>query len=283
MLLSNFLDRRNPYQIVVIGLLLTFVIGYLDIQTGFEFSFSIFYLIPVSFVTWYARRNHGFFIAVICAFTWYYSDFKSGHQYSMDIIPKWNAFVRFGYFIITAFLISKYKNTLDQVTRMAKFDSLTQIFNVRGFSEVLEKELQLAVRYKHPIAIGYIDVDNFKTVNDTIGHAEGDRVLQTVGKVLSKTIRVTDIAGRLGGDEFAIILLQQDIGGAKTVFNKIHAVLIETAQAEKWPIGFSVGVVVYNNPPLSVDEVLGQADGLMYGVKKSGKNFIQFKEINREV
>ena len=161
---------------------------------------------------------------------------------------------------------------------MAKLDGLTGVMNARAFGEAAQTILSIAARYGRPTAIGYIDLDNFKSVNDTLGHSEGDTVLIAVASILLESVRGTDLVGRLGGDEFAIFLPETTYSGAVTIFDKLRERLLKEARERVWPIGFSIGVAVFRTAPLSVDEAIKLADALMYRVKNSGKNNILFEE-----
>ena len=182
--------------------------------------------------------------------------------------------------MLTSYLLAELKYHLVIEEKMARIDNLTGLLNSHAFELAAENFLQLASRYNHPLAFGYIDLDNFKAVNDTSGHHEGDRVLQTVGTILSRSIRSTDIAGRLGGDEFAVLLSETNYSGAKKVFDNLRGHLIQAVNDQGWPIGFSIGVAVFNKTPLSPDDALKCADNLMYQIKKGGKNDVIYQEFN---
>ena len=127
---------------------------------------------------------------------------KSGHPYSHEMILFWNASVRCGFFIITTLLLHKIHTLLEREQENAQMDGLTGLINGRTFLEILQRHINLIGRIKRPITLAYIDVDNFKFINDEYGHAEGDQVLKTIGFTLKDHLRKTDIVARIGGDEF---------------------------------------------------------------------------------
>ena len=98
----------------------------------------------------------------------------------------------------------------------SRSDPLTGVANSRVFLELLKREIARARRYKRPLTLAYLDLDNFKSVNDILGHAMGDKVLQTVVSTVNANIRVTDVVGRLGGDEFVLLLPETDMQGARS-------------------------------------------------------------------
>jgi diguanylate cyclase (GGDEF)-like protein len=276
--LFNYLfSNRSAFFTLTISVILVLILAYIDHITGFELSFSIFYLVPISIASWYQKRIGGIIISILSSFAWFLVDYSSGHLYSSTAIPVWNAIVRFGFFIWTAYLLSTLKAKLQNEEKLARTDQLTGIMNAGAFKESAKIYFDLAIRNKHSIALGYIDLDNFKTINDTQGHTEGDRVLKAVASEMSGAVRNVDLIARLGGDEFAILLAETDYEGACTVFNKIRERLKQAAKREGWAVGFSIGVAVFQKVPKSADHAVKLADALMYRVKAAGKNQITFQ------
>jgi diguanylate cyclase (GGDEF)-like protein len=122
----------------------------------------------------------------------------------------------------------------------------------------------------------YIDADNFKTINDTLGHAVGDLVLKTVVDTIQAQIRNSDFLARLGGDEFAILLTDIDQEQAKPIVLRIQSSLLEKMKTSEWEITFSIGVLTVLIMPESADKLISLTDALMYEVKSTGKNAIQY-------
>ena len=120
----------------------------------------------------------------------------------------------------------------------------------------------------------YIDLDNFKQVNDAFGHETGDELLIEVAATIRTNVRSTDTVARLGGDEFALLLPETDQEAALVVTNKLREALLVSMQRREWPVTFSIGLVSFATPPESVEEMLKQADAVMYSVKLKGKNSI---------
>lgn len=276
--LDRFLGKKSPAQVSFLGFILMALVGIADHLTGYELSFSIFYLVPIVLVTWYAWVWAAFFICCFSALVWFAIEYTADHHYSNDLIVVWNAIVRFGFFLTTMLLLDKLKAFVKHQQTLATIDGLTGLLNTRAFKEVCQTLLQLALRHNHPVVLSYIDLDNFKGVNDNLGHAEGDRVLQTVADTLTRCVRASDVVGRLGGDEFVVLLPETDYAGAKELFTRMHEQLLRNVAASDWPVGFSIGVAVFTNAPADIDAMLKMADQLMYAVKKSGKNNVMYRE-----
>jgi diguanylate cyclase (GGDEF)-like protein len=272
------LGQQSHNKIRGIAFLLVVIISVIDYLVGYEISTSFFFLIPITLATWYGNSRQGILFALLSAFIWYSVDTViSDHPYSHPLIPVWNTGVRLVLFLIIIQFLVQLKFQLNNEKGLSRTDSLTGVLNGRGFAEVAEKMFELASRHGRPTCLAYIDLDDFKQVNDRRGHGEGDKVLQTVGEVFLETLRKTEVAGRLGGDEFAIVLPETNEAGAQAVFNKLRKNLALALQQHNWPVSFSIGVISFDLPPANFDEAVKLADALMYRVKKSGKNNILFE------
>ena len=166
---------------------------------------------------------------------------------------------------------------LDNEKSLSRSDHLTHLANRRAFEESLEMECKRSRRYNRPITLVYMDLDDFKKVNDGRGHQTGDQVLAAVAEALRSSLRATDTVARLGGDEFAILLPETDAQVAPVIMKKLNAVLQNLVQRTRWPVGFSFGVVSFPAPLDSPEAMLAVADKLMYEAKRTGKGATVFQ------
>ncbi len=169
---------------------------------------------------------------------------------------------------------------IDREQILSRTDSLTGIANRRVFYEMAEMEINKFRRYGHPFSVLLIDIDKFKNVNDSYGHQKGDSVLCVVANMIKESIRLTDIVARVGGDEFTVLLAEIGIESLATTVLRLQSKLVDTARVNGWPITFSIGVVTFNIVPKNVDEIMKEADVLMYTAKHAGKNNINYGTIN---
>lgn len=265
-----FLNRVRSRRFTLVILLILFY--WIDLVTGYEYSFSVFYLIPISIAAWYDNKTTAIVMIVASATTWLYADFGSGHQYQNSLIPYWNAFVRLVFFGIVAFLILKIRGNLVAMTVMAMKDNLTLLNNARAFK--LEYELLKERRSikKQSLAVGLIDLDGFKSVNDTLGHSIGDEVLIEFANVLKKATRSSDIIARKGGDEFTVILLEMNEHSAQDYANRLRQEFEESGLKQQYGVDFSMGISIFDKLPDNLDAATHHADQLMYRSKQMGKS-----------
>jgi diguanylate cyclase (GGDEF)-like protein len=277
---TEFLAKRSGFFLAASGAVVVILIGIADQFSGTEISFSIFYLLPVMLVTWYAGRTTGILIAVFGAVTWLVADLAAGHRYSHPAIPYWNMTVRLGFFLIVLFTLSRLKAAFKREKALSSVDSLTGAANSRVFRELSASEIDRSRRYGRPFTAAYIDLDDFKEVNDRFGHSAGDDLLRSVTEILRTNMRSTDIVARLGGDEFAVLFPETGAESAGTALEKIRILVSDSLREKGWPVTLSIGAVTFLSPPVSVDSMIRQVDELMYSAKHAGKNRIRH-EVHR--
>jgi diguanylate cyclase (GGDEF)-like protein len=274
-LLANLEKQPLLFKILLEYLLIGFV-GILDFITGYELAFSLFYVIPIALATWYISKQQGIIVSFVSTIVWLWIDLASGHSYSQPFFQIWDSFIRLSFFLLIALLLSALKSSWERERELAYTDNLTGAANSRRFFEILNMEMNRAQRYKHPFTLVYIDLDNFKTVNDQFGHFAGDEVLRIFVTFAKKNLRKIDLLARLGGDEFALLLPETNEDAARVVLTKLHDDALNQMQQNNWPITFSLGALTCNTVPSSTDELIKMADALMYQVKRNGKNAIAY-------
>ncbi|GIW65652.1 MAG: hypothetical protein KatS3mg094_171 [Candidatus Parcubacteria bacterium] len=180
--------------------------------------------------------------------------------------------------------IKKLLAEIKKLNFLAYYDELTKVLNRRGFLENSQKifqavaykrrELERRIKYRIPLAVIFLDIDNFKKINDIYGHKIGDRVLEKVAQVIKGRLRDYDIIGRLGGEEFVVTLIGCDLNSAQKIAEDLRQIIerikIKTKKGYL-NITASLGVVEYNKER-NFKELIDKADKAMYKAKKSGKN-----------
>jgi diguanylate cyclase (GGDEF)-like protein len=272
-LISRFLNN-SPWLIFIISLVGTVFVAYVDFVTGSEMAFSLFYLAPIALTVWFVGMNIGLVFALLSAVAWFYADVNGGRDYSQDWIPYWNSAIRLLVFVLMVVLLNKIKRLLSEEQVLADTDPLTTLYNRRAFLEKIDFESKRSNRYGGSFTLVYIDLDNFKSVNDKLGHDIGDELLVNVANILKTHVRSTDISARLGGDEFALLMPQAQTDGVVDGLEKLKGELQKNMSKNHWPVTFSIGAATFNRPDITAGEMLNVSDQLMYRVKKSSKNAI---------
>jgi diguanylate cyclase (GGDEF)-like protein/PAS domain S-box-containing protein len=172
--------------------------------------------------------------------------------------------------------ITERKKIEAELARMAQLDSLSGLNNRRHFMNLAQQELTRCARYGGPLSILMLDIDNFKQINDRLGHQTGDLVIRTMGRLCLETLRDIDVIGRLGGEEFAVVLPQTDGARALDAAERLRkkVATTELALEQGLPLRFtiSIGVATLTDTNNNLDMLLGEADKAMYQAKRSGRN-----------
>ncbi|MEO0233876.1 MAG: GGDEF domain-containing protein [candidate division WOR-3 bacterium] len=279
MVTDNKNSKKLKYMVLFFSLLLVILLGIIDHKTGFEVSFSIFYLIPISISVLFGGFYSGIIISLFSAVIWALADIYSGHQYENFLIPLWNAIMRLGYFSLHSFFMSRFLEMYKKVKKESLTDSLTAVTNSRFFYILFEQELMKAKRSKKPFTLAYIDLDNFKSVNDTYGHLEGDSLLIKIAQTIKKNIRETDILARIGGDEFILLLPETDYKLSDNILKRLKDVVLIEVKKNDYPVTLSIGAITFNKFDYEINDMIKQADDLMYKIKREGKNNVEHKNL----
>ena len=243
----------------------------LNVRTGADLRLGILYVVPVLLAASYDGLGWGIAFALATALL----RFGVGiDQMPLDTSLQVRILNEAAYLTVVGVAIaglSQLRRTQSQLRLLATHDPLTTVLNARAFASQLAQELGRNRRYGRPLALIYLDLDDFKKVNDAHGHATGDAVLRLVADAMRSAVRQADVVGRLGGDEFGVLMPETDgtlahavatrlAGGIRTVFRGTPSV---TA---------SIGVVAVSGTEAGSDELLRKADQAMYEAKRTGKD-----------
>lgn len=261
------LARPPTASVGALALLLIGLIGLADYLTGYDLSFGLFYVAPVSLMAWYGSRSAGTSVAGLSAAVWLIANGITAPDGIVPTIIIWNTMIRFGFFGIIALLVAAVRAAHDREKMLARTDQLTGLMNGRAFREIAERELLRATRVGLPITLLYLDLDNFKTVNDRRGHAAGDDLLLAFGRALENAVRATDVVARVGGDEFVVLLPDTSEQDGSVVAVKIQQAIANDERFTRDGVSVSVGATTTGENPATVDDLVSQADEAMYVAK----------------
>lgn len=266
------LDRLSVRGLIAICV--TSLIGLiaLDLATNASLALTMLYLAPISLAAVYIGPRFAQFLALLSAITW----LADGLRAQIDLsIVLWNTGVRLGFFLLFIALVINLRASYRREQAMARRDPLTGAFNRRAFHDLLEYELARIRRIALPMTLVYIDLDNFKAINDLLGHSTGDELLTRMAKLMRENLRTIDQVARLGGDEFVIIMPATDAHAAEIALGRLKAQIQSDMNVRHWPVTLSIGAVSFYTPPESLDQAISLADHAMYAVKRHGKDRVQ--------
>jgi len=262
--------------VTLVGAALTVLaVAYVDYTTGTELRVFPLYFLPVLAVSLRLGRWPGLATAAACAAAWDLSNRLAGMRGGRPSIGLANLLVMAIAFGAVALLGAAQRGWLRRERAISRTDGLTGLLNGRGFYEAAAVELARSSRYRHPLTIAYVDLDDFKGINDRFGHARGDAVLVAVARALRRACRSTDLVGRLGGDEFVVLFPETGRDAAEAALVKLRPRVQEAGSQGGAPMTASIGSVSFAVPPADVEVLVREADTAMYAAKTSGKDSLR--------
>jgi len=254
------------------------LLGALRTATDAELAFASLAVLPVLVIAWIGGKTHGLFAAFLAAAMWAVGDIASGRQFSAPWIPWANAVTRLMTYSLVVILAAQLRVLLEREHEHATQDALTGLQNRRAFLEAGASECERAMRYAHSLAVVFLDLDDFKQLNDTQGHDVGDGALRATARALRDALRSSDRVARLGGDEFAVLLPEIEYAAAIEAGHKISAA-VTSALRDFPPVKGSVGVAWFGEVDRRFSAMLKAADEVMYEAKESGKDDVRSRSV----
>ncbi len=266
---------KGSWRWGILAIFLLGNVGFIHYFLGPEFTLSLSYLIPVAVASWYIGTRFGLFVSVLSVAVWIFVEIVSNQPYSSFRTYLLYGVARICFCVGVTLLLGRLNNALSVERTLSRIDYLTGLMNWRSFYELASTEIERCNRYGSSFTIAYIDIDNFKDINDRFGHANGDNVLQAIADTMKINIRKVDILARLGGDEFVILFPEIEEEAASRAIRKIKNALTQHKYLNRFSITFSIGILTCKENSPNVDRTITLVDSLMYSVKKRGKNGIE--------
>lgn len=254
----NVLDAWHPNHRVVLAVATLTVVGVaaVDFTAGEIISLRYLFLVPVVAITWLVDRRSGLVLTGVAALS---EIVIAALASELDWATLLDVAVRASVLVLVLELVAELKILVRSRTREAATDPLTGLWNRRAFLVLAEREIRRGERYGRPVTVLFLDLNDFKRVNDERGHDEGDRTLVAVASKLRSLSRSEDVVGRLGGDEFGIVLAESADGEARAMTERLESLRVGDLR-----IGVSVGRAVCPPAPYDLSTALRLADDDLY-------------------
>ena len=254
------------------------VVGVVDYRGGSRLDYSLLYLLPILAAGWRLSLPAVVVTSSAAGAVLFAANFSLAEPRSI-VVDVWTGFSRLIIYLAVGLLTARVRRDRDRLRKLldreallARTDAITGLPNTRGFTERLLTETSRSRRAGRPLCLAYIDIDNFKSLNDHYGHATGDAILVRIAAAIRDTIRAGDVPARLGGDEFAILFWEVDRSAVEGIARRIMERIRDVgASYPAAALGASVGIAFFERPPDSSEDILKQADASMYEAKALGK------------
>ncbi len=275
--MPSSLPKSLVNLIVVLGLV---SVAYIDYATGIEIRIFPLYFLPLILAAWLLSRTTTIAYALVASLIWAFVMYYSGNEYSTAFIWLINFVTQSVAFLLVSLLVNILHGVIANERKLSRTDLLTGLPNRRHFFEISTPMVEQCRRDKQAMTLGYIDLDNFKNANDTLGHEYGDELLQTVAQIFRDNLRATDVCARMGGDEFVVLLPAADTEHSLPILERIREVLASNEEFRRSGVTASIGAITYQLVPSIVDDMITKADEMMYRAKGNSKNSVHI-EIER--
>jgi diguanylate cyclase (GGDEF)-like protein len=268
---ANWVDRAlrpgglEPRRALIGALVSMAAIFAIDVLTDDRFRLEALYVFPIASVAMHCQRRADVVVAIVAAVALQAIGLRVGDD------PVITRVIDSGVAIAASLLALALARTLRRhyqaSEKRAGTDALTGLANRRAFDALLEAEIDVRRRHGGTFALALIDLDRFKALNDTRGHATGDLALRLVSDTLSARVRASDAAARLGGDEFAVLLRNAPARDSERIRDTLVSAIDLRLERAGFSVTASCGVVTFEKPPASSAAALEAADRAMYAVK----------------
>jgi diguanylate cyclase (GGDEF)-like protein len=271
--------RRLPDLLqLAAGLALVAGLTAFKLTIGHSVTVIDFMFVPVVWVGWFARaRWCGYAVAAVAASASVMVAMMAETQASLAAASVAGV-ARFGLYLVVLALLGMMRRERAGHQHAVATDQLTGAASARSFRAIALGEVERAQRHQSDLSLAYIDVDDFKAINDRLGHPEGDHVLLAVSHVMRSSVRSTDTVARIGGDEFAILMPEIGASSARAVIERVRGELARLRTNDGEPVRCSIGLVTFDRPPTSLQELVAAGDQLLYRAKDAGKDRIEQAE-----
>ncbi len=270
-------NARQKWLLTAGCIVLIDLIARLHYITGFAYEFNSFYTLPLLASAWWLGNVTCVCTTVFCLVDWAYTDIRLGGEQSGLLPLVCNTATRAVTIGCVIVIVKRLRHALQQEWDNSRKDQLTGLCNRRLYYELGTTVLEIAKRQSLPVTIAFMDLDRFKEVNDTLGHAAGDDLLRTVAAVMQDHFRCEDVLARLGGDEFAAVMPGLTAADARTRLESLRDKIRAAMGQRRWPVTLSIGAASFAEVTGDIEAMVSAADAAMYEAKAAGRDCLALR------
>ncbi len=271
--MSNSPTSKPVASLIALAAIL--VVGWLDFLKGSEVRILALYFLPLLWVGWNLGKSGAVIASIVSTATWLTVLYLSGTRFSSAYMWPANGMTEGSGFLVVSLLVAQLRNSMERERASSRIDPLTGIANRREFMELANLALAVSRRQGTSFALAYIDLNNFKAVNDVFGHDRGDELLCICARLIANSIRASDTVARIGGDEFAVLLRQSDAAHASILTERIRAAIDIDPTFQAVAVSASIGVACGYDAGTDIRSLLHKADANMYRTKQIAKQRVR--------
>jgi len=277
--ITGFFEGRSKRSLGIWAIAITTILGLVDLKTGTEINFLLFYLAPIFLGSWFVSREMGIYLAFFASLICFVTDSLAGRSYSSQWIAYGNLLLRTGAFVIFAATQALLRAKFDALSQLAARDFLTGLPNGHAFYQLTAKEMDRAFGLE-PMTLACIDVSGLQGVNDSFGYPAGDQMLCTVAHTIRQHVPRPDLVGRIAGTSFAALLPNTASDGASLVLEQLRNSLHEERRKNAQPLTFYISAVACSKAPRKIAELMHQAESQMNRMKGGNADSIQIAKVD---
>jgi diguanylate cyclase (GGDEF)-like protein len=263
---------------VVLGIV---AVGAVDAATGIDVRVVSLYFLPLAMAGWRLGRRGAVLASLLAATVWMAAQYFGGPQQWSAWIWGANLVTQTAAFVTVGILVALLAERLEAEASLGRRDVLTGLPNRRALFEEAAIVLPLCRRHDNAVSLAFLDLDNFKQVNDRLGHERGDEVLRAFATVLASTPRASDVAARLGGDEFVLLMPHTRRDEALALVDRIRSRFAADARVAQTGVTVSVGLLTEDPASSTIEELLRHTDAALSDGKLGGKDRVTIAEAAR--
>lgn len=257
------------------------LVAAVDDAIGDRWTLGLFYYFPVAFAAWRLGRGLALGVGLLCSAVWYLFASQQGMATDDTLALWWSIAAQLLSYAVVAVVVSEMRELFERERRLARYCHLTGALSGRAFRDVLDQEVALAQQRGAPLGLVYVDMDDFKALNDRRGHAAGDAALEAFAAAVQSTLRDGDYFARTGGDEF-VVLLTGPGSDERAVIDHIRRTATTALGRAEIAAGCSMGaILVPGDRMIDAGDLMRRADKAMYEAKRAGKGGLCVFEVGK--